>query len=129
MGFVAKFGKSYYSLEEFNLRKSLYLDSNQEILRINAEQSSHVAAHNKFSDYSVVEYSSMFSLKLEVFPPSHDDVDHEQHTTLDAALTIDWRTLGKVSAVSDQGRCAGCFAFSAVGAYESARAILGYELV
>ncbi len=37
--------------------------------------------------------------------------------------SLDWRTLGKVNAIKDQGQCGSCSAFSAAASLESAYAI------
>lgn len=54
-----------------------------------------------------------------------DQVDHENELlgdNLGAPSSIDWRQQGAVTSIKDQGRCNGCYAFSAAvdmeGAYK-----------
>ena len=62
MNFITKFGKSYVTIEEFNFRASIFAKTRAAINQINSEQDTHVAAHNKFSDYTHEEYKRMFGL-------------------------------------------------------------------
>lgn len=62
--------------------------------------------------------------------PSYVHTDYKTHVITGTPQNdIDWRSSGKVSAVKNQGSCGGCYAFSAIAAYESARAIKYGELV
>lgn len=96
--YVAQFGKDYNTVEEFDFRQALFAQTSDEIRRINTHQSSHIAGHNKFSDYSPVEYTNMLGLK-NTHMPSHDDVVFVESDK--AASTIDWRLFGKVTEVKD----------------------------
>jgi hypothetical protein len=63
MQYITKFGKSYGTVEEFNFRAALFMKTEEAIAKINAEQDTHIAAHNKFSDYTPEEYKRMLGLK------------------------------------------------------------------
>lgn len=56
------------------------------------------------------------------FLNSGDDstANEDQNVTLAAPQSIDWRNQGVVTSVKDQGKCAGCYAFAAAAAMESA---------
>lgn len=52
-----------------------------------------------------------------------EEVVNDEPPMLGAPASVDWRTMGAVTAVRDQGSCAGCYAFSAAGAMEGAHKI------
>ena len=51
------------------------------------------------------------------------EYDDKKGRNLQTAASLDWRALGKVTSVKDQGSCGSCYTFSAAGAMESAYAI------
>ena len=59
MEFVAYHGKSYLTAEEFAVRAALYFQTDDLINAHNATESSFTLGHNKFSDYTEAERSSM----------------------------------------------------------------------
>jgi len=93
MNFITKYGKSYGTIEEFNFRAKIFAETHAQIAKINAEQDTHIAAHNKFSDYTHDEYKRMFGLadapKMDV-----NATLHQVEST--PANDIDWRAKGVV---------------------------------
>ena len=85
------------------------------------QDATHVAGHNKFSDWTEEEFKAiqglrphhMAGLNLEVKTPELKDTPAE----------VDWRTSNNVSDVKDQGSCGSCWAFSSTGAVEAAYSI------
>jgi hypothetical protein len=63
VNFIAKHGKNYSSLEEYNLRFERFRAMEAEIIRHNATQKSSVHGHNFLSDFTAEEYSRMLGLK------------------------------------------------------------------
>ena len=65
MKYVAKWNKSYATVEEFKHRLAQYMRLDAFIEEVNAPGSdyTHTAAHNKFSDYTEAEYERMLTRK------------------------------------------------------------------
>ncbi len=121
MAFISEHGKMYATVEEFMARKDIFRATDAAINEINADPNqTHVAGHNKFSDWTEHEFSNILGLKgaeeREVIP----DVVEANYPS-----AWDWRAQGKVTAVKDQGSCGSCWAFSSIEAIESAWMIAG----
>lgn len=63
INYIAKFGKSYADLEEFQMRAALYHKWDAEIKNINANQYTSTHGHNFLSDWTAEEKSRLLGLK------------------------------------------------------------------
>lgn len=75
------------------------------------------------SDWTQEEYKELRQRKFKS-ELTEDEESYEQIETFGKqAEPVDWRTLGKVTPVTDQGNCGNCWAHASTGAMESAHAI------
>lgn len=85
-------------------------------------------AVNEFADMTLEEFSAKYLGKLGDEPKSKCEQAGEELVNLAGDdRQVDWVAAGKVQAVKNQRQCGSCWAFSAVGALESAYAIFKNE--
>jgi cathepsin L len=113
--YVAKYGKSYGTKEEFEFRADLFKKTLTALSQENSKnENTFRVAVNKFADWTPAEYRRMLAYK-----PIRGNVAPVVDTPLSIPTSIDWRTEGAVNPIKDQGQCGSSWAFSAVGAMES----------
>lgn len=134
--FLLQYGKDY-SGDEFSLRKAIF-ESNLELINHrNSEGNSYTLAINEFADISREEFrSSKFGIrhhaKREFLgepqkPSSY--LGRHKYSGAPVPDSVDWTTLGAVTAVKDQQMCGSCYSFSATGAIEGRLEVATGKLV
>jgi len=122
------YNKKYESLKEEEFRYNTFVKNLIRIEELNIEaQGKAVHGINKFTDMTWEEFSSQY---LNYKPRTQTRYVPVLDVNVSASLptSIDWRTKNVVTPVKDQGNCGSCWAFSAVGQFESDWALAGNKL-
>lgn len=127
--FQERFNKKYNNIVEFENRFAIFRSNLHVINTHNLDMNKNFTMGiNQFSDLTSDEFKELFvsGLKKEVGSYGCKSFSSSGKGLPDS---IDWRTLGVVTSVKDQGQCGSCWTFSATGAAEGAWAIARSELI
>lgn len=87
------------------MRMELFQATDDFVNEANSRNTLYTAGHNKFSDWTVKEKNNMLGLLDMPMPPVDLEAlaadDEEENSNIPTSW--DWRSLGKTTAVKDQG--------------------------
>eukprot|EP00759_Apiculatamorpha_spiralis_P027664 PhF_6_TR30417/c1_g1_i1/m.44615/K01365/CTSL; cathepsin L len=120
--YIKEFHKEYATLEEAAKRELIFNKNLESIKAHNRKGLSWKQGVNHLTDRTAEELKMMRGYKrskaktahLEAHPPMKHEV-----TRTDFPPSIDWRKLGAISAIKDQGQCGSCWAFASAETIES----------
>lgn len=124
--FIRAHGKNYKSQAEYDYRFKVYQD-NLALIRMHNSIDEHlVLKSNKFADLTHEEFKALYTMDI---PHKLETSANSPRSLAATPLSVDWRDKGAVTDVPNQGiNCKASWAFSGVGAMESAWNIGGNDL-
>ena len=117
-------GKNYSSIEEEKFRMKIFMENKQRIAKHNSRF--HLGHHayklkmNHYGDLLPYEFQQQMNGYRHDLKKSSNllGASFIAPANVEYPESVDWRTLGAVTPIKDQGQCGSCWAFSATGSLE-----------
>ena len=120
--FIMKFRKSYFSKDEFEFRKSVFITNLAQIALKNLNKKDKATyGLNQMSDWTTEEFESLLGFTSNEDQPSAVIID--QGSDQKTHSHKDWRKDTDIKGAKDQLACGACWAFAATGAIEATHRI------
>ncbi|KAL9273129.1 Senescence-specific cysteine protease SAG39-like protein [Drosera capensis] len=117
---MSEYGRVYKSDAEKEMRFQIFKDNVERIETMNKLNRGFTLGLNAFTDMTNMEFRATHNgYKKHMKPASSmKSTSFKYENLTDAPASIDWRTLGAVTPIKNQGQCGCCWAFSAVASTE-----------
>lgn len=121
--------KSYASVEEQTIRKSIYDANVAKVIAHNLGNHSWTMGINKFADLTAQEFKNQYaSCQMTRVRPYLLSLS-QSFKSKALPTSVNWTAEGAVTPVKNQGQCGSCWAFSTTGSTEGAHFLSTKELV
>jgi cathepsin L len=123
--FLRDCNKTYVDLNETYYRSQIYYSNLDYITEFNKLNRSYKLGMNCFGDLTFDEFSkTQLMIPKKVNSTNITDIENSSLPS-----GVDWRSMGVVTDIKDQGQCGSCWAFSAIGTIEGQHALKTNNLV